>query len=148
MQLVGDDDDGLAVRLHVADDGEELLGLLGGEHRGGLVQDQHVCAAIEHLHDLQRLLLGDRHVVHLLVGIDVEAVAVADGLHLLGDGLAVDAALLRQAQDHVFRSGEHVHQLEVLVNHADSQVEGVLGRTDGDLAAIHENLSGIGVVDA
>ena len=65
VELVGDDDEGLSVRLHVAHDGEELVGLLRGQHGGGLVQNQDVGAAVEDLDDLHRLLLGDGHLVDL-----------------------------------------------------------------------------------
>ena len=99
VELVGDDDQGLTVRLHVAHDGEELIGLLGGQHRGGLIQNQDVSAAIEDLDDLHGLLLGHGHIVDLHVGVDVEAVLFADILDLL-PGL-VDVQLALQAQDDV-----------------------------------------------
>ena len=57
VHLVGDDDDGLARVAHVAQYGEELVRLLGGEDGGGLVQDEDVRAAVEHLDDLDGLLL-------------------------------------------------------------------------------------------
>ena len=44
VQLMRDDDEGLAVGLHVAHDGEELVRLLRGQHGGGLVQDEDVRA--------------------------------------------------------------------------------------------------------
>ena len=47
MQLVGNDDDRLAVRLHVADDAEELFGLLRGQNRRRLVQNQNIRAAVK-----------------------------------------------------------------------------------------------------
>ena len=70
--------------LHVAHDLEELVGLLRGQNGGGLVEDQNIRAAIKHLDDLDGLLLRNGHVVNLLVGVDVEAVFVADLLDLLG----------------------------------------------------------------
>ena len=42
VELVGDDDQGLAVGLHVAHDGEQLVRLLRGQHGGGLVQNQNI----------------------------------------------------------------------------------------------------------
>ena len=71
VELVGDDDDGFAVGLHVAQDIKEPVGLLGGEDGGGLVQNQDVRAPVEDLDDLHRLLFRDGHVVDLLVGVDV-----------------------------------------------------------------------------
>ena len=58
------------LRMH----GEELVRLLRGEHGGRLVENEDVRAAVEHLDDLDGLLLRDGHVVDLLIGVDVEAV--------------------------------------------------------------------------
>ena len=148
VELVGDDDDGLAVGAHVAQYGEELLRLLGGEDGGGLVQDQDVRPTEEHLDDLHRLLLRHGHVVDLLVRVDVEAVFLADLLHPAAGGADVKPPLPLQAQDDVLRRGEHVHQLEVLVDHADAQGVGVLGGADGDLLPLHEDVPLVGEVDA
>ena len=41
-ELVGDEDDRLALVHQAADDAEELVDLAGGEDRGGLVEDQDV----------------------------------------------------------------------------------------------------------
>ena len=42
LELVGNDNDALARGLELPHDPEEILHLLGGEHRGGLVQDQQI----------------------------------------------------------------------------------------------------------
>ena len=147
MELVGDDDDGLAVSAHTAQNGKELVGLLGGEHGGGLIQDQDVRPPIEDLDNLYRLLLGDGHVVNLLGGVDVKAVAFTDGAHLLVGRLPVQLSALLQAQDDVLRGSEHVHQLIVLVDHADAVGVGVLGRADGHRLPAHIDLSLVGEVD-
>ena len=44
MELVGDDDEGLAVRLHVPHDLEQLVRLLRRQDGGRLVQDQNIRA--------------------------------------------------------------------------------------------------------
>ena len=139
----------LAVGLHVAQHGEELVGLLGGEHGGGLVQNEHIRAPVEHLDNLKGLLLGDGHVVDLLVWIHDEAVLVADLPHFGGHSLAVEHhAALFQAEGDVLCRGEHIHQFEVLMDHADVQVDGVLGRGDADLFAVYKDLALVREVDA
>ena len=65
VELVGDDDDGVAL--------EELGCLLDGKDGGGLVQDDDLGPVVEHLDDLQGLLLRHRHIVHLFPGVDVKA---------------------------------------------------------------------------
>ena len=57
VQLVGNDDNALSVFPHAAQDGKQAGDLLGGQHRGGFIQDQDVRAAVQHLDNLHRLLL-------------------------------------------------------------------------------------------
>ena len=68
VKLVGDDDDGLAVGLHIAHDLEETLGLLGRQNGGGLVENQNIGAAVEYLDNLHGLLFRDGHIVNFLIG--------------------------------------------------------------------------------
>ena len=148
VELVGDDDDGFPVGLHGPEHLKELVRLLGGEDGGGLVQNQDVGPPVEDLDNLHRLLLGDGHVVDFLAGIDVEAVLFADGPNLFLGGPDIQLPRLLQPQDDVLRGGEHVHQLVVLVNHADAARKGVLGGADGDGLAVYKNLALVGEVDA
>ena len=148
VELVGDDDQGLAVCLHISHDIEEPVRLLGGQHGGGLIQDQDVCAPVEDLDDLHRLLLRHGHVVDLLVGINGKTIFLTDLQDFGGGGLQIQLALSVQPQDDVFRCGEHVHQLEVLVDHADAAGKGVLGGGDGGGLAVHQDLPFVREVDA
>ena len=59
VQLVGDEDDRLPLRLEGADDREELLRLLRRQDRGRLVEDEDLGAAVERLQDLGPLLHAD-----------------------------------------------------------------------------------------
>ena len=147
VQLVGDDDDRAALGLHLPQNVEELFGLLGGEHGGGLVQDQDLRAPVEHLQDLHRLLFGDAHLPDGLFRVDLQAVGLAQALHLGPQGLA-GGHFAGHAQHDVLHGGEHLHQLEVLVDHADAQGPGVHGGRDGHRLAVHEDLAGVRVVDA
>ena len=63
VQLVADEDDRHALALEALEDPEELLRLLRREHRGRLVEDEDVRAAVERLQDLDALLLADRDVL-------------------------------------------------------------------------------------
>ena len=146
MELVGDDNEGFAVGLHVAHDGEQLIRLLRRQHGGGLIQNQDIRAAVQHLDDLHRLLLGDGHIVDLHVGIDVKAVLVADVLHLFAGTGQIQLAL--QTQNNVLRGGKQVHQLEVLMDHTDAEGEGILGRRDGHRLVVDVDLPLVGEVDA
>ena len=56
-----------------AEDGEDLLGLLRGQDRRGLVEDEDPGIAIEGLEDLDALLPADGQVADLGLGVDLEA---------------------------------------------------------------------------
>src|SRR6185503_1161401 len=62
-ELVRDEDQGLAFVAKLPDDREELVDLLRCEHRGRLVEDEQLGAAIKHLQDLDALLQAERDVL-------------------------------------------------------------------------------------
>ena len=143
---MGDDNKGLAVRFHVPHDGEQLVRLLRRQHGGGFIEYQDVSPAVQHLDDLHRLLLGHGHIVDLHMRVDVKAVLLADVLDLLARAVNIQPAL--QSEDDILGGGEEIDQLEVLVDHADTQIEGILGRCDGHGLVVDVDLSLIGEVDA
>ena len=145
---MGDDDDGVSVLLHPAEDPEELLDLLHGEHGGGLVQNDDLGPVVEHLDDLQRLLLRDGHALHLFPGVQIKAEALGGVGHLLVPVPAQGEARSALAHPDVVRGGEHVHQLEVLMDHADAQPLGVLRRGDDGRLPVHQDLPLVRGVDA
>ena len=150
VQLVGDEEDGLALLLEPAHDLHQLVDLLRGQNCSGLVEDQDLVVAVEHLQDLHALLHTDRDVADEGVRVHAQAVLLAQG-HDLPAGLR----LLQKAQlvglhtqDDVVQNAEALHQLEVLVHHADAQCIGIVGVADGDLLAIFEDLTLFRLVQA
>ena len=83
---MGDEDDGVALLLQMDELLEELHGLLGGEHGGGLVQDQDLGAPDQGLQYLHLLLHADGDIHDLGVGVhfQIKLFAVFFGE---GDGL-------------------------------------------------------------
>ena len=73
VQLVRDEDDREPVRREPAQHAEQAVHLLRGEHGGRLVEHQDARAAIEHLEQLEPLLLADREARHAPVRRHVEA---------------------------------------------------------------------------
>jgi hypothetical protein len=75
-QLVADEDDGQALRDHLAERGEQGFALLRREHRGGLVEDQDAGAAVQRLEDLDPLPLADRQRADARLGLHRQAEAL------------------------------------------------------------------------
>ena len=129
VELVGDDDDRHALVAHDApDDPEQLVGLLGGQHGGGLVQNQHVRAPVQGLEDLHALLKSHAQGIDLRAGIDLQTEFLGEPAHrVVGGPEVVQAQLLLRlaAQCDVLRHGERAHQLEVLVHHAHAHGDGL-----------------------
>jgi hypothetical protein len=143
LQFVGDEDDGFAL-LHQRRDGqEELLGLLRGQHRRRLIQDQNVGLAIQRLDDFHALASAHRQVSHRGLGVNLQAVLARESTDTLNCGLAVqDEAVAHDfgAQHDVLRHGHHRNQHEMLVYHADTLGDGVAGSFDLHLFSIQEDL--------
>ena len=121
-QLVGDEHDRLALRDQAAHDAEELLDLPRREHGRRLVEDQDVGFAEQRLQQLDSLLLADRQVLDLGVGVDVEAVALAELQDPPAGGLEIEHRSAAQfvAEHDVLGDREYRDQLEVLVHHSDA----------------------------
>ena len=148
VHLVGDDDDGLARRAHVPQNGEQPLRLLGHQNGGGLVQNENVRPPVEDFHDLHGLFLGHGHVVDFLERVHFEAVGIADCPDFLRHLLQVQPSRFMQTQDDVFRGGEHIHQLEMLMDHADAIAESVGRGADHRFLAVNVDPALVRVVDA
>ena len=123
VQFVGDDDDGLAVFPHAPQHGKQPLDLLWGQHGGGLVQYQDIRTAVQYLDDLNGLFFGYGHVIYFFTGIDMKAVFFGYLGHPVVYFLQVVPAFFLDAQYNVFRSGKQVHQLEMLMDHADAVIK-------------------------
>ena len=146
VEFVRDYDYAFAVGFHCAQHGKQFVGFGRGQYGGRLVQNKDVCAAVQRFDYFHRLLFRHSHVVHLFVGVNVKAVTFAHFHNALFCCLQV--VLTADTQHDVFRSGKHVHQLEVLVYHAYSAGECVFGRSDYFFFAVNVNCTAVGVVDA
>ncbi len=149
-QLVGDEDDGLALFLELLEDAEQMIGLGRRQHAGRLVEDQDVGAAIERLQDLDALLQADRQFLDDRVGIDFQPVFPLEPLELgarLGDA-GLQQRLALGAEDDVLENGEILDQHEVLVDHADADGDGIVRRVDDHRLAADADLAAVGLVEA
>ncbi len=76
-QLVGDQDDGLALVPEAAKDAEQMVRLGRGQDARGFVQDQDVGLAVQRLQDLYPLLVADRQVLDQGIGVHLQFVVAA-----------------------------------------------------------------------
>ena len=143
IELMGDKDDRLALALEVLHDDHQFVDLLRRQDSRRLVEDQDVVVLVEHLQDLYSLLHTHGDVRDSGIAVDIQAIALAQGKHLLARFLHLQDAVLcgLDAEDDVLEHGEVLHQHEVLMNHADTQRIGRARIFDLCLFAIHEDLA-------
>ena len=132
VELVGDEEDGLALGGQTLHDLHQLVDLLGREHGGGLVEDEDLVVPVEHFEDLRALLHTHGDILHQRVRVHQQPVLLREGHHLFSGLLLLQEAQLvgLHAQDDVVQHGKALHQLEVLVDHADVERVGVVGVAD------------------
>ena len=94
FQLVADVEDRAALGLEAIEHGEELVGLLRGQHRGRLVEDQEFRILHQRAHDLDALALAHGQLPDLAFGIERKPVNTGYFLearrHVLEGFLAVE----------------------------------------------------------
>ena len=147
VQLMGDEDDRRAALRQRADGGEQLLSLLGGEHRRRLVEDQHLGTPVERLQDLDPLLLGHPDRLHAGVRPHLQPEALRQlGHPPVGLGVVEQRAVAGLVGKHdVLGHRHHRDQHEVLVHHADAGVDRVPGRTDPQRPPAQQDLARVGL---
>ena len=147
VELVGNNDNTLAVFLHPAQHVKQAGNLLGRQHGRRFVQDQDIRAAVQHLDDFHCLLLGNRHVIDFLGRIQLEAVPFRNLGHFGIDRLQVVLFLCFRTEHYIFGSRKQIHQFEMLVNHTDFMFKRILWRTDHNLFPVNQDLSFIREID-
>ena len=139
-QLVGDQDHRVAVVREAAHEGERLERLLVGQHRCGLVEDENAGAEQQHLKDLDALLLGDGEFADDSAGVHLESHLRRLRCHRLSRiARTADAERAAAGEHDVLGDSEALHQLVVLVDHADAEPGCIGGRGDRGGPAIHRD---------
>ena len=124
----------LPCALQLPEDAEEMIGLVGRQHAGRLVEDQRIGAAIERLQNLHALLQADRQLAGDRVRIDLQRVFPLQPLQLaraLRNAALQERAAL-DAEHDVFEHRERLDQHEMLVHHADAGGDRRVGEWIGD----------------
>ncbi len=149
-QLVGDKQDALALLGQAPHDVHQLVNLPGCEHGGGLVKDEDLVVAVQHLEDFHPLLHAHRDVLDVGIRVDAQAILPGQPHHLLPGLVHLEHTVLGgfHPQHDVLQHREIMHQLEMLVHHADAQGVGVVGVAHLHGLAVLADLSPVGLVQA
>ena len=146
FELVADEQDRASRGCERTHDAEESLSLLRRQHRRRLVEDQHLGVAIEGLQDLDSLLHTNRKFLDDRVRIHLEAVLLGQAADFrVGFAAVVEHPGRRRLEPErdVLGRGEHIHQHEMLVDHADPGAHGVARVGDPDQFAVDADLPGV-----
>ena len=145
---MGNDDNGMTLLLHPAQDGKELFNFLYREHGGGLIQNNDLCTVAQNLHDFQGLLFGDRHIVDLFLGVNIKSKPGDHFVDLLITVFFQHKAGFFLAHPDIVCGGKNIHQLEMLMHHSNAKTLGILGRIDAHFFPIYQNRTAVRLVDA
>ena len=151
-QLVGDENDGLALLLERAQQLEQRIGLGRREHGGGLVENEDVRAAIERFQDLDALLQADGEIA------DSRVHDRSRGRNPCASRASSARALASPDAQHGAAFGAEHRRSRRRVSGSTSMKcwctmpmpawMASFGRADGDRLAVDTDLAGIGLVEA
>ena len=129
---------------------EQFVDLLRHQHGGGLVEDEDLGAAVQHLQDLHPLTLSHTEVRDRCVEIQMGAGLGHEPLQLGACRVVLDDAFGRRliTQDDVLQHGEVVGEHEVLMHHADARRDCIAGGVKRVRGAEHRDGARLGLVHA
>ena len=152
VELVADEQHGLAVFLQQLDQDEQVLDLLVGERRGRLVHDHHIGIDRHGARHPDQVLVGDAEVLQPMVGVDMRGAHVVEHLAGLAAHLApvdgLEAGARGVSQKDVLGHRQFVEQHRLLVNGGDAGAEGGVSGAEMDRHALDGDLALVRLVDA
>ena len=119
MKFVRDYYYGFPVLFHLSEDREKSFRFLRRKHGGRFVEDQYVRASVKDFYDLNGLFFGNRHIRDVFHRVDLETVSLADLADLFDALFRVEFLIIKPEYD-IFRRGEHIYKLEMLMYHSDA----------------------------
>jgi hypothetical protein len=152
VELVADEEEGLACALQELDEQEQLLDLLGRKGGGRLVHDDDARVDRHGARDSDQMLVGDAEIAQAGAGVDMRRAHRVEHFARLGaHGAPVDQAetvLRRVAEENVFGNRQIVEQYRFLVDRRDAVAERGMRRRQRDRFAIDADLALVRLVDA
>ncbi|MPN42181.1 hypothetical protein SDC9_189737 [bioreactor metagenome] len=126
---MGDEQDALALPGKAPHHFHQLVDFLRGQYRRRLIKDQYLVIPVQHLEDLHTLLHAHRNILDLRVRIHFQAIALAELHHPFAGFILLQHAPARllSPQNDIIQHRKNLHQLEMLMDHADAQGIGIIG---------------------
>ena len=131
-QLVGNEQNGLSLFFEGAHDFHQLVNFLGSQDGGGFVKNQNLIVPVQHFQNLTTLLHTNGNILNFGIRVHLQAIALRKLHHPAAGRLAVNHQAIHRlcTQDDVVQHREALHQLKVLVHHADVQGGCIVGAVD------------------
>ena len=128
IELMGNEQDRLPLFGQILHDLHEFFNFLRCQYCRRLIEDQDVIVPVEHLENLGSLLHAYGDILDLRIRIYRKAIALAELHDFLSGFLLLQDAMLRgfYTEHDVFKNGEYLDQLEVLMNHANAISIGII----------------------
>ncbi len=152
VELVGDEQDRLPLRLQEVDQIEQVLNFLVGQGCRRLVHDDDLGIDRKRARHRHQMLVGDGQVLQLGVGRDM---AGADfrkkrpGARIHSPPVdQAERGAGRMAEEDVFRNRQLVEENSFLVNRVDAGLEGGMRRRQHDGSAGNPDLAFVRLIDA
>ena len=126
---MGNEQDRLSLCAERAHNIHQLVDFLRRQDGGGLVKNQDFIVPVEHFQDFDALLHTDGNILYLRIRIYLQTVFLGKLQNPFPGFFTVDDDPLSRlcAQNDVIQHCKALHQLEMLVNHANVQGSGIVG---------------------
>ena len=151
VQLMADEHDGQAFMLELLDHLQQIIHLLTGQRRGGLIHEQQLRILRQRATDGGQLTVGHGGFDHR--GVQIQGYADAIDL-LLGDAVhflpihQLLAGLADLIDGDIFRNRHMIEERKILINNLNTLVHGLGGRQTGIFVSIETDLTTITGVHA
>ncbi len=147
MQLVTDEHHRQLIGDQVSQSLKQTIHLLGYQHGGWFVQDQHAGVVEQRFENLDPLSLADREVLHEGGGLDGHPEPFRSSGNSLVGFVHIEADPPGVAENDVLGDGQRRYEREVLGDHSDAGSYGVARRADPGLLTADQNAPRIRLVE-
>ena len=150
LQAVADVEHAHASLAQQSDDAEQLLNFAVGQRAGGLVKDDDLRLLGQRLGDLHHLLRTHAQIFDKRTGVhpDADFVQKLGRAFFLRPGIHKTAFFQLVAQKDVGRDGQFGNQVQLLIDHADTQRLADMGRILFNAFSFEDQLAGGGRIRA